>query len=189
MKGRIEVICGPMFSGKTSELLRRIKRYEIAKQKVVSFKPSVDDRYSEDCIASHSGQQQPSIVLDNTAGLIEFLELKKERPHVVAIEEVQFFDKEIISVIKHMVYNMDIRVVVAGLDMDYKGKPFPVMAELLSRAEKICKLHAVCTICGGKATKTAKLGPPIDNSAIVDVGGIEKYEPRCSFHWMMNGNL
>ena len=187
MKGRIEVICGPMFSGKTEELLRRIKRAEIAEQNVISFKPSIDNRYSEDCIASHSGQQKQSIVVEGEADILSFLIKKNRKPHVVAIEEVQFFDPSIIDVINTLVYKRDIRVIVAGLDMDYTGKPFPIMSELLSRAEKIYKLHAVCTICGGKATKTTKLS--LANSDIVDVGGIEKYEPRCSFHWMMNGNI
>lgn len=186
MKGRIEVICGPMFSGKTEELLRRIRRAEIGHQKVISFKPAIDDRYSAECIASHSGQQRESIVVKDVEEIMRFLDDKKKKPHVVAIEEVQFFDPKIVDIIKKLVYKRDIRVVVAGLDMDYTGQPFSIMSDLLARAEKIDKLYAVCTVCGGKATKTAKLDT---NKDIVDVGGIEKYEPRCSFHWMMNDNI
>lgn len=186
MKGRIEVICGPMFSGKTEELLRRIVRAEIAKQKVISFKPAIDNRYSENCIQSHSGLQRESVVVDGEASIVDYLSKKSDKVQVVAIEEIQFFDLSIIDEIKTLVYHKDIRVIVAGLDLDYKGNPFPITADLLSRAEKIDKLHAVCTICGGKATKTAKI---CMNKNLVDVGSLDKYEARCSFHWMMNGNF
>lgn len=186
MKGKIEVICGPMFSGKTEELIRRIKRAQIAKLEVASFKPKIDDRYSHDCIASHDGSKQKSILIDNSSDIRDKA-LSDIDYDVVAIEEVQFLDSGVVDVIKELVYENNKIVIVAGLDMDYTGKPFDITSQLLALAEKILKLPAVCSVCGKKATKTFKRES--ENKNVIEVGGIDKYEPRCSFHWMNNGNL
>lgn len=182
MKGKIEVICGPMFSGKTEELLRRIRRAQIARLDVASFKPRIDNRYSENCIASHDGNTQNSILIDNSED-VRVETLIRRYYDVVAIEEVQFLDDGIIDVIKELVYENNKTVIVAGLDMDYTGRPFPITSQLLGLAEKILKLPAVCSTCGKKATKTFK--KESDNKDIIEVGGIDKYEPRCSQHWLM----
>lgn len=179
--GWIEVICGCMFAGKTEELIKRIKVLEYAKQNVVAIKPTMDNRYSEDMIASHSGSLIKCICVDvHDLESIEKL-VKDKSIDVVVIEEVQFFDEGIVEICEKLA-NSKKRVIVAGLDTDFKGEPFKIMADLLARAEFITKLSAVCSKCGAPATKTQRLinGEPAKyTDPIILVGASECYEARC----------
>ena len=179
--GWIEVICGCMFAGKTEELIKRIKVLEYAKQKVVAIKPSIDNRYSEDMIASHSGLFCKCVcVAPCDLKTIEAY-VSDKSIDVIVIEEVQFFDKGIVEVCDKLA-NAKKRVIVAGLDTDFRGEPFQIMADLLARAEFITKLSAVCTCCGAPATKTQRLinGEPARyDDPIILVGAAECYEARC----------
>lgn len=174
----IEVICGCMFAGKTEELIRRINVLSYAKKNIVVFKPKIDNRYSDSEIVSYSGAHVPCLVVEKAQDI-----LKKVDPdvEVVAIDEVQFFDDDIIEVCEYLA-DKGIRVMVAGLDIDFRGESFGVMPELLTRAEFITKLNAVCAKCGAPATRTQRLvnGKPADfEDPIVLVGAKERYEPRC----------
>lgn len=178
--GFIEVICGCMFAGKTEELIKRIRVLEYAKQKVVVFKPKIDNRYSVEDIVSHAGNHCSSILLDQ-----DLLALKKvindKTIDAIVIEEVQFLPIEIVDICEQLANNKK-RVIVAGLDLDFRGEPFPVMAKLLSKAEFITKLSAVCCKCGAPATRTQRLinGQPAKYSdPIILVGASECYEARC----------
>jgi len=176
--GYIEVITGCMFAGKTEELIRRIKVLEYAKKKVQVFKPLVDNRYSENKIASHAGSQTDSIAIENAKDIFKYLE---DDTDVVAIDEVQFFDEGIVSVCESLA-DQGKRVMVAGLDMNFRGEPFGVMPEMLTRAEFVTKLTAVCSACGGPATRTQRLvnGKPASyNDPLVLVGASESYTARC----------
>ena len=179
--GWIEVICGCMFAGKTEELIKRIKVLQYANQKVVAIKPTIDNRYSEEMIASHAGNFCKCICVDtNDLQTIEMLTKDKE-VDVVVIEEVQFFAEGIVEICEKLA-NSKKRVIVAGLDTDFKGEPFKIMADLLARAEFITKLSAVCTKCGAPATKTQRLinGQPAKyTDPIILVGASECYEARC----------
>lgn len=179
--GWIEVICGCMFAGKTEELIKRIKVLEYAKQNVVAIKPTIDSRYSDNMIASHAGTFKNCICIEtNDMESIEKL-IKDKTVDVVVIEEVQFFDERIVEVCEKLANNKK-RVIVAGLDTDFKGEPFKVMANLLAKAEFITKLSAVCSKCGAPATKTQRLinGIPAKyNDPIIMVGASECYEARC----------
>ena len=179
--GWIEVICGSMFSGKTEELIRRLKRAEIARQKVQVFKPALDSRYQADKVSSHSGSYFEANVVNNTQ---EIAELVEEDTDVVAIDEVQFFDDNIIDVIQQLA-NDDVRVIVAGLDLDFRGEPFGTMPELLCIAEEVTKLRAICVICGESASRTQRLvnGQPAHyDDPVILVGAEESYEARCRLH-------
>ena len=179
--GWIEVICGCMFAGKTEELIKRIKVLQYAKKNVVAIKPTIDNRYSDDMIASHAGSLMKCICVDihdlkTIANLID-----DKKVDVVVIEEVQFFDEGIVDICELLAKNKK-RVIVAGLDTDFRGEPFPIMASLLAKAEFITKLSAVCMVCGAPATKTQRLidGKPAKYSdPIVLVGASECYEARC----------
>lgn len=179
--GWIEVICGCMFAGKTEELIKRIKVLEYAKKKVVAIKPSMDNRYSDNMIASHAGNFCECICVDvNDISAIKEL-VHDKTVDVVVIEEVQFFDKEIVEVCEALA-NSKKRVIVAGLDTDFKGEPFEVMASLLARAEFITKLSAVCCVCGAPATRTQRLidgKPAKKDDPVILVGAAECYEARC----------
>lgn len=181
--GSIEVVCGPMFSGKTEELIRRARRAEIAKQNVLIFKPDIDNRYdNEDEIASHSGIRFTSATIrDIDHGMEIYTKLisKGKRPHFVGIEEVQFFEPEIVERILAL-KESGTRVVVAGLDMDWRGKPFQITAEVLALADKVEKLKAVCMTCGADASHTYKKNK---TSERIQVGGTNEYEVRCYEHW------
>src|SRR5690606_9341008 len=144
--GWIEVICGSMFSGKTEELIRRIKRAEFANQRNLLIKPSIDNRYSEGDIVSHSGLQVNAIVVENSKSIME----QWNGEQIVAIDEAQFFDAYLIDVCNSLA-NKGVRVVVAGLDMDYKGKPFGPIPSLMAIAEYVTKVHAICVACGNLA--------------------------------------
>ncbi len=169
--GWIEVIAGCMFSGKTEELIRRLRRAKIAKQNVIVFKPKIDTRYSSDEIVSHSEQSLPSFIVETPQ---EILELSQEA-QVIGIDEAQFFSKEIVDVCNQLA-NDGKRVLVAGLDQDYRGVPFEPMPQLLAIAEYITKTLAICVVCGNPADKTQR---KIILSERVVVGASDIYEARC----------
>jgi thymidine kinase len=170
--GWIEVIAGSMFSGKSEELIRRLTRARIARQKVQVFKPGIDARYSEEEIASHSGQKHLSIPVATTAEMISQIH---EDTQVVGIDEAQFFDMAIINAVNSLA-EQGKRVIVAGLDQDYTGKPFEPMPQLLSIAEFITKTHAICVKCGSTANYSQRT---VESEARVEVGAADKYEARC----------
>ncbi len=169
--GWIEVVCGCMFSGKTEELIRRSRRAEIAKQKVAIFKPRIDNRYSAQHIVSHSEQSRTSVVVNDAS---EILELSKEA-QVVGIDEGQFFKSNLVEVCETLA-NQGKRVIVAGLDQDYRGKPFEPMPQLLAVAEYITKTLAICVVCGNPADRTQRKTHQADR---VLVGAKDIYEARC----------
>lgn len=175
--GWIEVIVGPMFSGKSEELIRRVTRALIAKQTVQVFKPAIDDRYEKRAVASHMGRTLEAQPVPKAADLETSLDPDVQ---VVAIDEAQFFDAELIGLVDRLA-DSGKRVIVAGLDLDFRGEPFGPMAELMTRAEVVEKLTAICR-CGRAATRTQRLiaGQPAHvNDPIVLVGASESYEPRC----------
>ena len=175
--GWIEVICGSMFSGKTEELMRRINRAKYAKQEVITFKPSVDDRYHKQHIVSHNANQMHSIPVENSAELLKKA-IEKE-VDLVGIDEVQFFDEGIVDVCNELA-NRGMRVIVAGLDMDYKGKPFGPMPFLLAIAEFVTKLHAICMKSGELANYSYRIVASADQ---VVLGETEAYEARSRRHF------
>ena len=179
-EGWIEVITGCMFAGKTEELIRRINVLQFAKKRIVVFKPSIDDRYSIDRVVSHAGTSIESYAISKSE---EILELAKDA-EVIAIDEVQFFDEGIVDVCNYYA-DRGVRVMCAGLDMDFRGEPFSMMPRLMTQAEFVTKLTAVCTKCGAPATRTQRIvnGQPAHyNDPIVLVGASEAYEARCG-HW------
>ena len=169
--GWIEVICGSMFSGKTEELIRRVRRAQIARQKIELFKPEIDTRYSKDEIVSHDDQKMPSRVIKDANEIIP-LSLEAQ---VVAIDEAQFYKKSLVKVSKTLA-NMGKRVIVAGLDTDYRGEPFSPIPELLAIAEYITKTHAICVVCGNPANFTQRTTKSKDQ---VLIGTSDIYEARC----------
>lgn len=169
--GWIEVIVGCMFSGKTEELIRRLRRAEIAKQKVLVFKPKIDNRYSSDHIVSHSEAKLKSLVVENSAEL----EQLAQDAQVIGVDEGQFFDSGIVDVAERLA-NQGKRVVIAGLDQDYRGKPFEPMPQLLSVAEYITKTLAICVVCGNPADRTQRT--TASNERVL-VGAKDSYEARC----------
>lgn len=170
--GWIEVICGSMFSGKTEELIRRLKRAQIAQQRVQVFKPRIDNRYDEEQIVSHSEQRVLSVPVDDAESM-----LAQVKPHtsVVGIDEVQFLGQPVVEAVESLA-NRGIRVICAGLDQDYQGMPFEPMPRLLAVAEFITKVHAICVVCGNPANRSQRL---VAAGGQVVVGGLESYEPRC----------
>ena len=170
--GWIEVICGSMFSGKTEELIRRIKRADIAGQRFLIFKPSVDNRYSKDEVVSHDYKSIKSIVVSDSNQIIKLVD---DFVEVIGIDEAQFFDDNIVSVVNNLA-NQGIRVIVAGLDMDFKGKPFGPMPKLLAIAEFVTKVHAICTRCGNLANYSYRKTLSED---LVLLGTKDEYEPLC----------
>ena len=170
-EGWLEVICGCMFAGKTEELIRRINVLSYAKMKIIVFKPRIDDRYSAIEIVSHSGIKVPCLVINKAAEILKEIKVDTQ---VVVIDEVQFFDADIVDICEYLA-DKGIRVIVAGLDKDFRGEPFGVMPQLLTRAEFVTKLTAVCTKCGAPATRTQRLvnGKPASfNDSIVLVGAV-----------------
>jgi len=170
--GWIEVIVGSMFSGKSEELIRRVRRAQIARQKVQVFKPRIDDRYSKEEIASHSGLTHFSRPVMTAAEMLEHIEPETQ---VVAIDEGQFFDPGLVEAVNKLA-NSGKRVIVAGLDQDYMGKPFEPMPQLLSVAEFITKTHAICVKCGSTANYSQRT---VESEERVEVGASDKYEARC----------
>jgi thymidine kinase len=175
--GGIEVICGPMFCGKSEELIRRLRRSTIARYAVVCVKPSIDDRHGVDDVISHAGSRMGARAIGDPR---ELLELRGEAD-VVGIDEAQFFDSRLVAVCEDLAAS-GLSVICAGLDRDYRGLPFGPMPELLSIADRVTKLQAVCVQCGGDATLSQRLvdgaPAPFDDATVV-VGGAERYEARC----------
>ncbi len=179
--GHIEVICGSMFCGKTDELIRRLRRATIARQKVQVFKPAIDGRYSLEKVTSHAGSEFDATPLATSK---EILEQLKSNTTVVAIDEAQFFDNDIIEVVEELA-SRGMRVLVAGLDMNFKGEPFACMPVLMARAERVDKLQAICMVCGEAASRTQRLvnGKPARyDDPVIIVGASEMYEARCRLH-------
>lgn len=180
--GHIEVICGSMFCGKTEELIRRVRRAIIAKQKVKVFKPSIDDRYGIQSVTSHTGQTVEAIPVPSARHI---LELANGGTTVVAIDEAQFFDDAVVNVVQELADKHNIRVIVAGLDLDFRAEPFGPMPYLLSIAEDVTKLRAICVVCGEPASRTQRLvngHPARYDDPIILVGAQESYEARCREH-------
>jgi thymidine kinase len=179
--GSIEVVCGSMFSGKTDELIRRLVRATIAKQKVQVFKPAIDIRYAVEKVTSHAGSNYDAMPVENAADIRNKLD---EDTTVVGIDEAQFFDSEIVQIADELA-SRGIRVLVAGLDTDFRGEPFGPMPLLMSRAEHVDKLHAICMVCGDEASRTQRLvngRPARYDDPVVIVGASELYEARCRLH-------
>lgn len=169
--GRIEVVCGSMFSGKTEELIRRMKRAEFARQKVEIFKPAIDTRYSEEDVVSHDQHSIPSTPIDSSSSIL----LLSSDIDVVGIDEAQFLDDRLPEVCNELA-NRGVRVIVAGLDMDFKGVPFGPMPALCAIADEVTKVHAICVRCGNLAYVSHRL---VDNDKRVLLGETNEYEPLC----------
>ncbi|GAB4438575.1 MAG: thymidine kinase [Anaerolineae bacterium] len=179
--GWIELICGSMFSGKTEELIRRLVRAEIARQKVQVFKPALDNRYKVNKVSSHSGKYYEATVVENAEQIAALL---SQDTGVVAIDEVQFFDWTIAELCERLA-NEGRRVILAGLDLDFRGEPFGPMPLLMAQAEQVDKLQAICMVCGAPASRTQRLidGRPANfDDPIIMVGASEVYEARCRQH-------
>ena len=169
--GSIEVICGSMFSGKTEELIRRLKRAQFAKLKVEIYKPCIDVRYSDDEVVSHDCHSIPSTPIDSPASIL----LLSSDVEVVGIDEAQFFDETIVEVVQTLA-NRGVRVIIAGLDTDYMGKPFGPMPALMAVAEEVQKVHAICVKCGSPANHSHRLS---ESDQLVVLGETDIYEPLC----------
>tara|TARA_B100001093_G_C26836943_1_gene1018760 strand:- start:1365 stop:1955 length:591 start_codon:yes stop_codon:yes gene_type:complete len=178
--GWIEVICGSMFSGKTEELIRRLKRAKFANQNVIIFKPLTDVRYSDEKVVSHDANEIESVPVKNSVDILS----KVEKVDVVAVDEAQFFDMSIVDVCNHLA-NKGIRVIVAGLDMDFKGNPFGPMPNLMAVAEFVTKVHAICTKTGNLANFSHRIS---ENDELVLLGEKNEYEPlsRAAFNKFNN---
>ena len=179
--GSVEVITGSMFCGKTEELIRRLRRAAIDRQKVQAFKPMIDVRYTLEKVTSHSGFEYQALPVSSSAGVLEYLDAGTT---VVAVDEAQFFDVGIVEVVQELA-DRGLRVIVAGLDTDFRGEPFGPMPELMAKAEIVDKLHAICMVCGEAASRTQRLvnGQPANyHDPVVIVGASELYEARCRKH-------
>ncbi|MBQ7527632.1 MAG: thymidine kinase [Bacteroidaceae bacterium] len=170
-RGRVEVVCGSMFSGKTEELIRRLRRAQFAKQKVEIFKPAMDVRYSEQEVVSHEGTSILSTPVDSSASIL----LMGQESDVVGIDEAQFFDEHIVEVCNELA-SKGIRVIVAGLDLDFKGQPFGPMPALLAIADEVTKVHAICVRCGALAYVSHRI---VAGEKQVMLGEKQEYEPLC----------
>ncbi|MBM4424437.1 MAG: thymidine kinase [Chloroflexi bacterium] len=179
--GTIEVITGSMFSGKTDELIRRLRRARIARQKVQVFKPAIDNRYGVEKVTSHAGNEFDALPVASADAISMILDPETT---VVAIDEAQFFDWHIADVCQSLA-ERGVRVIVAGLDMDFRGEPFGPMPLIMAQAEKVDKLQAICQVCGLPASRTQRLingRPAAYDDPVVQVGGSEAYEARCREH-------
>ena len=177
-KGWIECVCGSMFSGKSEELIRRVRRATFGRQKVEVFKPVIDNRYSKEEVVSHDGQ---SVVATPIEDAEEILKIMQPDTEVIAIDEVQFFDYNVVGVCQYLA-DHGYRVIVAGLDMDFRGEPFNPMPEIMAISETVTKLNAICMVCGSPASRTQRLidGKPANyHDPVILVGASESYEPRC----------
>ena len=178
-RGRIEVICGSMFSGKSEELIRRVRRARIAKQTVQIFKPSIDDRYGIHSVNSHDGREITAVALDRATAILDDID---DGTTVIAIDEAQFFDEDLIGICRSLADEHNLRIIVAGLDLDFRGEPFGPIPALIATAEQVDKLHAICVVCGDEASRTQRLinGQPAKyNDPIVMIGAADSYEARC----------
>src|SRR6056297_116820 len=176
--GWLEVITGPMYCGKSEELIRRIKRVKIAQKNIKVFKPLIDNRYSNDNVVSHSGKSIEAVPVDHPEEIYNKI---SEEVDVVAIDEIQFFHPDIVKICEGLANN-GVRVILAGLDRDFRGEPFDPVPELMARAEYVDKLHAICVQCGEPATRTQRLidGEPASyDDEVILVGADEVYEARC----------
>lgn len=185
-KGWIEVITGPMFAGKSEELIRRIRTLSYANKKIVAFKPVIDDRYDKVAITSHDGVKIDAHPIKEAKEIFNYID---DAVEVVAIDEIQFFGNGVINICEALA-DKGIRVIVAGLDTDFRGEPFGPVPELLARAEFVTKLSAACTICGCAATRTQRLinnEPAHYNDPIILVGAKESYQARCRKHHEVPG--
>jgi thymidine kinase len=184
MDGSVEVICGSMFSGKTEEMIRRLRRAKIAKQKVQVFKPIIDTRYNLEKVTSHAGMDFEAMPVNNSKEILP--NLKKDTT-VVGIDEAQFFDDGIVEVVEQLA-DLGMRVIVNGLDQNFRGEPFASIPILLARADKVDKLQAICMVCGQPASRTQRLvnGKPAKyDDPVVIVGAAELYEARCRKHHLV----
>jgi thymidine kinase len=179
--GSIEVITGSMFSGKTDELIRRLRRARIARQKIQVFKPIIDNRYALEKVTSHAGSEFEARPVQCARDIIALIEPDTT---VVALDEAQFFEPEV-GLYCQQLAERGVRVIAAGLDQDFRGQPFGPMPQLMALAEHVDKLHAICTLCGGEASRTQRLinnEPAYFDEPIVVVGASELYEARCRLH-------
>lgn len=179
--GWVEVICGSMFSGKSEELIRRVRRSQFAKQTIAVFKPNIDNRYSNEEVVSHNGTAIIAKPIENSIDIFQHINADVD---VIAIDEVQFFDNKIVDVIQQLA-NSGHRVIAAGLDQDFRGEPFAQMPQLMAVAELVTKLQAVCAVCGSPASRTQRLingQPATYDDPVILVGASESYEPRCRHH-------
>ncbi len=184
--GRLEVICGSMFCGKTEELIRRVRRATIARQKVQVFKPELDDRYGIEQVTSHNGQGIEAQAISRAQEIMTRL---KPDTTVVAVDETQFFDDAIVPVLEQLA-DRGLRVMVAGLDLDFRGLPFGPIPHLMALAEEVTKLRAICVVCGEPASRSQRLvnGRPAHfDDPIILVGADERYEARCRSHHIVPG--
>jgi thymidine kinase len=179
--GSVEVITGSMFSGKTDEMIRRLRRATIARQKVQVFKPAIDIRYQTEQVTSHAGTAFDAIPIEHAEEIYKYLE---KDTTVVAVDEAQFFEESLVSIVQQLA-DQNIRVIVAGLDTDFRGEPFGCIPALLAIAEQVDKLQAICMVCGEPASRTQRLvnGHPAHyDDPIIIVGASEMYEARCRQH-------
>lgn len=176
-KGRLEVICGPMFSGKSEELIRRLRRAKIAKQRVAVFKHAIDDRYHARCIASHNGTTLDAHPISNSSDMVKIV--KKQEYTVVGIDEIQFYTNDIINTVCTLI-SWQVRIIAAGLDLDFRGVPFGPTPTLLALADSITKLRAICTLCGDDAHFSQRITPQKEkDDAVILVGDTDTYAARC----------
>lgn len=176
--GWIEVITGPMFAGKTEELIRRVKRLEYAKQNILVFKPQIDNRYADNEVVSHNHNRTKSINITKAHEIIQYVD---DNTNVVAIDEIQFLDEEAVDICEYLA-DKGIRVIVSGLDRNFRGEPFSFMPKLLALAEYVTKLSAICVKCHTPATRTQRIinGKPANyDDPIILVGAVDTYEARC----------
>ncbi len=186
--GRIEVICGSMFSGKSEELIRRVRRAQIARQRVQVFKPALDYRYDRQQVASHDGARLEAVPITRSGEIFTHLQ---DGVTVVAVDEAQFLDGELPGVAEKLA-GQGIRVIMAGLDLDFRGEPFGPMPRLMAIAETVDKLQAICMVCGAPASRTQRLvnGTPAKyTDPIILVGAQEVYEARCRQHHIVPGEV
>jgi thymidine kinase len=184
--GLIEVVCGSMFSGKTDELIRRLRRAVIAKKQVQVFKPAIDNRYAVEKVTSHAGTDFDAVPVATSGEILDKLDAETS---VVGIDEAQFFDEGIIELTRQLA-DRNLRVIVAGLDTDFRGEPFGPMPILMAKAERVDKLQAICMVCGEPASRTQRLvnGKPARyDDPVVIVGASELYEARCRLHHEVPG--
>lgn len=180
-KGRLEVITGPMFAGKTEELIRRARRLYYAKKKFLIFKPQLDDRYSDEYIVSHNAAKEKSININSSAAIVQYI---TDDVYAVIVDEAQFFDDNLPEVLNNLA-DRGLLCIAAGLDKDFRGEPFGVMPTLLAFAERVTKLTAICAVSGEDATRTQRLingKPAYYDDPIILIGASESYEPRSREH-------
>lgn len=181
--GSVEIICGSMFSGKSEELIRRVRQATYGNLSVRVFKPAIDNRFSEDSVVSHNGTTTIAYPVKKSKEILQHLN-KMKKVDIVAIDEVQFFDEAIVKVADELACR-GIRVIMAGLDTDFRGEPFGTMPQLMSLSEQVTKLNAICPVCSSPASRTQRLinGKPASyDDPIILVGASESYEPRCRHH-------